>query len=164
MNPNTERVKAYLDTFGRGSDVVEFAPGTTATVPLAAATIGCIEAQIAKSMSFKDKDETAIIVVTAGDGKINSGKFKRALGTKAQMLKGDEVAQLTGHPIGGVCPFAVGEGVKVYLDISLQRFDYIYPACGSGESMIKLTPDELMTLSVAKGWVDVCKGWQEEEK
>lgn len=164
MNPNTERVKAYLDTFGRGNDVVEFAPGTTATVPLAAATIGCIEAQIAKSMSFKDKDETAIIVVTAGDGKINSGKFKRVLGTKAQMLKGDEVAQLTGHPIGGVCPFAVGEGVKVYLDISLQRFDYIYPACGSGESMIKLTPDELMTLSMAKGWVDVCKGWQEEEK
>lgn len=163
MNENTERVKAYLTQFGRDGEVVEFAQGATATVPLAAQAIGCEEAQIAKTMSFMGPDGCAILVVTAGDGKVNSGKYKRALGAKATMLKGEEVKNLTSHPIGGVCPFALPACVGVYLDISLQRFDHIYPACGSPESMIKLTPDELFTLSGASAWVDVCKGWQEDE-
>ena len=111
MNENTERVKAYLDQFGYGERVHEFEPGATATVPLAAAAIGCQEAQIAKSMSFKTPDGGALIIVTAGDGKVNSGKFKHRFGFKASMLKGDDVLNLTGHPIGGVCPFALPEDV-----------------------------------------------------
>lgn len=164
MNENTERVKSYLDQFGYGVRVHEFEPGATATVPLAAAAIGCEEAQIAKSMSFKTPEDGALIIVTAGDGKVNSGMFKHQFGFKASMLKGDDVLRLTGHPIGGVCPFALPEDVPVYLDVSMQRFDVIYPACGSPASMVTLTPSELETSSHAKGWVDVCKGWQEEEE
>lgn len=164
MNENTERVKRYLDPFGFGARVHEFEEGATATVPLAAAAIGCQEAQIAKSMSFKTPDGGALIVVTAGDGKVNSGKFKQRFGFKASMLKGDDVQALTGHPIGGVCPFALPEGVPVYLDVSMQRFETIYPACGSPASMVPLTPAELETCSRAADWVDVCKGWQGEEE
>lgn len=164
MNENTERVKVYLDRFGFGERVREFEAGTTATVPLAAQTIGCEEAQIAKSISFKTPEGGAIIVVTAGDGKVNSGKFKHYFGYKASMLKGDDVLALTGHPIGGVCPFALPEGVPVYLDVSLQRFDVIYPACGSPASMVTMTPAELETASCAAAWVDLCKGWREEEE
>ena len=164
MNENTQRCKEYLDAFGYGERVHEFEPGATATVPLAAAAIGCQEAQIAKSMSFKTPDGGAIIIVTAGDGKVNSGMFKRHFGYKASMLKGDEVAALTGHPIGGVCPFALPEGVPVYLDVSMQRFETIYPACGSPASMVMLSPDELAEASRTAGWVDVCKGWREEEE
>lgn len=164
MNENTERVKAYLAPFGYANGVTEFEDGATATVPLAAATIGCLEAQIAKSMSFKNAEGEALIVVTAGDGKVNSGKFKHVFGYKATMLKGEEVPALTGHPIGGVCPFALPEGVAVYLDISMKRFECVYPACGSPSSMVRLTPDELFRVSGAKEWVDVCKGWREEEK
>ena len=163
MNDNTQRCKTYLDQFGFGERVREFADGATATVPLAAAAIGCAEAQIAKSMSFKTPDGGALIVVTAGDGKVNSGMFKRHFGFKASMLKGEEVPALTGHPIGGVCPFALPEDVPVYLDVSMQRFDHIYPACGSPASMVTLTPDELARASRAQDWVDVCKGWREEE-
>ncbi len=164
MTENTERVKAYLAPFGFAERVHEFADGATATVPLAAAAIGCQEAQIAKSMSFKTPEGGALIVVTAGDGKINSGMFKRCFGFKASMLKGDDVRTLTGHPIGGVCPFALPDNVPVYLDVSMQRFDHIYPACGSPASMATMTPSELETASQAKGWVDVCKGWREEEE
>lgn len=164
MNENTQRCKDYLDAFGFGERVREYAPGTTATVPLAAATIGCQEAQIAKSMSFYAPDDAALIVVTAGDSKVNSGKFKRRFGCKASMLKGDDVKRLTGHPIGGVCPFALPDHVPVYLDVSLKRFDVIYPACGSPASMVTMTPDELAQASRAADWVDVCKGWQEEEE
>lgn len=164
MNENTERVKSYLEPFGFAERVHEFAEGATATMPLAAAAIGCQEAQIAKSMSFKTPEGNALIVVTAGDGKINSGMFKRQFGYKASMLKGDDVLNLTGHPIGGVCPFALPENVPVYLDVSMQRFERIYPACGSPASMVPLTPQELETASQAKGWVDVCKGWREEEE
>ncbi len=164
MNENTERVKAYLAPFGYANGVTEFAEGTTATVPLAPATIGCAEAEIAKSMGFKNAEGEALIVVTACDGKVNSGKFKHVFGHKATMLKGEEVPALTGHPIGGVCPFALPEGVPVYLDISMQRFDCVYPACGRPERMGRLTPDELFRVSGAKEWVDVCKGWREEEK
>lgn len=164
MNENTQRCKEYLEQFGFAARVQEFEPGTTATVPLAAARIGCEEAQIAKSMSFKTPEGGALIVVTAGDGKINSGMFKRQFGFKASMLKGDDVLALTSHPIGGVCPFALPEDVPVYLDVSMQRFETIYPACGSPASMVPLTPDELAESSRAVEWVDVCKGWQEEEE
>lgn len=114
-------------------------------------------------MSFKNAEGEALLVVTAGDGKVNSGKFKHVFGFKATMLKGEEVPSLTGHPIGGVCPFALPEGVPVYLDISMKRFDCVYPACGSPSSMVRMTPDELFRVSGAKEWVDVCKGWREEE-
>lgn len=164
MNENTQRCKKYLDAFGFGERVREFEDGATATVPLAAQAIGCQEAQIAKSMSFSTPDGGALIVVTAGDSKVNSGKFKRQFGCKASMLKGDDVQRLTSHPIGGVCPFALPEHVPVYLDVSMQRFDVIYPACGSPASMVTMTPDELAQASRAAGWVDVCKGWQEEEQ
>ncbi|MEE0435667.1 MAG: YbaK/EbsC family protein [Peptococcaceae bacterium] len=164
MNENTLRCKKYLDNFGFGERVREFEAGATATVPLAAATLGCEEAQIAKSMSFKTPEGGALIIVTAGDGKINSGMFKRQFGFKASMLKGDDVQALTGHPIGGVCPFALPEDVPVYLDVSMQRFDIIHPACGSPASMVTLTPEELAACSRTAGWVDVCKGWREEEQ
>ena len=163
MTENTLRVKEYLDGFGIGDRVHEFEAGATATVPLAAATIGCKEAQIAKTMSFKGKDGHVILVVTAGDGKVNSGKFKRAFGCKATMLKGEEVSELTGHPIAGVCPFALPNNVNVYLDVSMKRFQRMYPACGSTASMVPVNLQELEQTSGAKDWVDVCKGWQEEE-
>ena len=159
MNENTERVKAYLDQFGYGERVHEFEPGATATVPLAAAAIGCQEAQIAKSMSFKTPDGGALIIVTAGDGKVNSGKFKHRFGFKASMLKGDDVLHLTGHPIGGVCPFAVRPGAQVYLDVSLKRFDTVYPAGGNAHSAVRLSLEELERASQFCDWIDVCGGY-----
>ena len=164
MNDNTLRCKKYLEQFGFAERVREFEPGSTATVALAAARLGCAEAQIAKSLSFKTPEGGAIIIVTAGDGKVNSGMFKRHFGYKASMLKGDDVLALTSHPIGGVCPFALPEQVQVYLDRSLERFAEIYPACGSPASMVSMTPAELAECSRSAGWVDVCKGWREEEK
>jgi prolyl-tRNA editing enzyme YbaK/EbsC (Cys-tRNA(Pro) deacylase) len=152
---SVEAVKEYLDRWGRGKDVQE-KPVSTATVQAAAAALGVAPARIAKSISLKAPDGT-IIVVTAGDTKLDNKKFKTHFGYKAGMLSADDALRLTGHAIGGVCPFALPPEVKVYLDISLRRFDTIFPACGSSNSMIELTPAELDTYSCNAAWVDVCQ-------
>ena len=147
--------RAYLARFGLDGSVLEF-PVSSATVELAAEAAGVIPARIAKSLSFKVNDE-AILIVTAGDAKVDNAKFKAAFHTKAKMLTPDEVTEKIGHAIGGVCPFGVNEGVKVYLDESLKRFDTVFPAAGSSNSAIELTLPELERASRAAGWVDVCK-------
>lgn len=162
MNPNVERVKTYLERFGLSERVVEFNDVSTATVPLAAQAIGCLEAQIAKSISLKNDDNTVILIVAAGDGKIDNSAFKKRFAIKPSMLKGDEVLEKTSYPIGGVCPFDLPEHVQVYLDVSLKRFDTIYPACGSSASMARLNCEELEQATNALAWVDVCKGWKED--
>ena len=127
---------------------------SSATVELAAQALGTEPARIAKSMTFLS-GEDAIMVVCAGDRKVNSGKFKKAFGVKAKMLSFHQVHTLIGHDVGGVCPFGVNPGVRVYLDESPRRFDFVYPACGSDKSAVELTPQELETLSGCAGWVDV---------
>lgn len=152
-----ELVRAYLKTVGREQDIIEF-DVSTATVELAAQALQTEPERIAKSLSFKTK-EGALIVVCAGDCKIDNHAFKEQFGVKAKMLKPDEVLQYTNHEIGGVCPFAVPEDTEIYLDISMKRFDYVYPACGSANSAIRLTCEELEGMLPYKGWVDVCKGY-----
>ncbi len=152
-------VKEYLRQFGRDQDVLEL-DASSATVPLAAKALGVSPAHIAKTLSFRGK-EGAILVVTAGDAKIDNKKFKSTFGLKARMLSPEEVLQETGHPIGGVCPFALPEGkTQVYLDESLKRFEAVFPACGSGNSAIRLSVEELGEYSQAVGFVDVCKDWE----
>ena len=150
-----EKVKAYLKKYNRDKDIIELSQ-SSATVALAAEALGVDPARIAKTLSFKTPD-VAILVVTAGDARINNKKFKEVFGLKAKMLSPDEVIEFTGHVIGGVCPFAVeNKNVKIYLDISLKRSDTVYPACGSGNSAIELTCEELQEFSCAADWVDVC--------
>ena len=122
----------------------------------AAQAIGCEEGQIAKTLSFHVGDDV-VLVVAAGDTKIDNQKFKARFATKAKMLSFDEVEGLVGHAVGGVCPFGVNDGVVTYLDVSLKRFETVYPACGSSNSAIELTPDELEKVSDCSGWIDVCK-------
>ena len=130
---------------------------SSATVELAAIALGTQEARIAKTMSFK-KDEGCILVITAGDVKIDNAKYRHTFGLKAKMLTPDEVMEFVGHAIGGVCPFAVNEGViGIYIDESVKRFDTVFPACGSSNSAIELTPEELFRYANADAWVDVCK-------
>ena len=150
-----DRVKAFFAQFGMEGRVLEF-DVSSATVELAAQALGCEGCRIAKTMSFR-MGEGAILVVTAGDRKVDNHAFKERFGTKATMLRPDEVEPLVGHAIGGVCPFAVNEGVKVYLDESLRRFETVFPACGSSNSAIELTIPELERFSGAEGWVSVCK-------
>ena len=150
-----EKVREYLKKYNRDKDIIELSQ-SSATVALAAEALGVDAARIAKTLSFKTPDG-AILVVTAGDARINNKKFKEVFALKAKMLSPDEVVEFTGHAIGGVCPFAVeNKNVKIYLDISLKRFDTVYPACGSGNSAIELTCEELQELSCAADWVDVC--------
>ena len=153
-----ERVKAYFEPLGLADRIREFSV-SSATVELAALAVGVEGARIAKTLSFK-VDDRPILVVAAGDARIDNGKFKAFFHTKARMLSPEEATALVGHAVGGVCPFAVNEGVRTYLDISLKRFDTVFPACGSSNSAIELTLEELERLSQALGWVDVCKGWQ----
>lgn len=153
---SVEKVKAYLDRFGMGDRLLEF-PVSSATVDLAAKALGVETARIAKSISFHDEGNGCILIVTAGDEKIDNAKFKSAFGLKAKMLKAAEVEPLTGYRVGGVCPFGNPPAAKVYCDISLRRFDKIYPAGGSDNSCVVLTCDELARLSGNLGWVDVCK-------
>ena len=153
-----ERVKQYFDAYGMGDRVREF-PVSSATVELAAAALGCAGCRIAKTLSFL-VDGAAVLIVAAGDARVDNGKFKTFFHTKAKMLSPDEAVSLVGHAVGGVCPFAVNGGVSTYLDISLQRFETVFPACGSANSAIELTLPELERLSASKGWIDVCKGWQ----
>lgn len=135
---------------------------STATVELAAAALGCEPCRIAKTLSFKVNEEPILIVV-AGDAKIDNAKYKARFQTKAKMLTPEEVESLIGHAVGGVCPFAVKEGVTSYLDESLKRFQTVFPACGSSNSAIELNLKELEQYSSCAAWVDVCKGWSEEE-
>ena len=150
-----EKVKAYFKQFGMEERVREFTV-SSATVELAAAALGCDPAHIAKTMSFMTPGGV-ILVVAAGDARIDNHKFKEKFGCKAKMLSGDEVPALVGHPVGGVCPFGCREGIPVYLDESLRRFTTVFPAVGSPSSAIELTLDELWDCSGALEWVDVCK-------
>lgn len=156
-----EAVKTYFQAFGMEDRIQEF-PVSSATVELAAQALGCAPARIAKTLSFK-VDEAAILIVAAGDAKVDNSKFKGQFHTKAKMLSADEVTELVGHAVGGVCPFAVKEGVAVYLDESLKRFQTVFPACGNSNSAIELTIPELERYSGGGPWIDVCKGWQSEE-
>lgn len=154
-----DRVRAYLRTFGAEERILEF-PVSSATVALAAQALGCEEARIAKTLSFA-QGEGCILVVAAGDAKVDNAKFKARFAMKAKMLSPDDAQRLVGHAVGGVCPFGVNAGVPVYLDESLRRFETVFPACGSANSAIELTLEELERFSNAESWVDVCKGWQE---
>ena len=155
---SVDRVRAYLQSFGMEGRVLEF-PVSSATVELAAAALGCEGCRIAKTLSFL-VDGAPVLVVAAGDARVDNGKFKAFFHTKAKMLSPEEASTLVGHAVGGVCPFAVNEGVSTYLDVSLKRFDTVFPACGSSNSAIELTLLELEKHSGSKGWIDVCKGWQ----
>jgi prolyl-tRNA editing enzyme YbaK/EbsC (Cys-tRNA(Pro) deacylase) len=148
-------VRSYLRRWDRDTDIIEMG-ASTATVAEAAAALGVIPARIAKSISLKYGDG-AMILVTAGDMKLDNRKFKDRFGFKARMLSAGEALDYTGHAVGGVCPFALPPGIVVYLDSSLRRFETVYPACGSGNSAIELTMDELHEYSQNLGWVDVCK-------
>jgi len=154
-----EAARKHLSRWGREKDILEF-QASTATVELAAAAAGVEPARIAKTLTYK-LGESAMIVVAAGDARTDNGKFKNVFGVKSRMLSADEALQYTGHAVGGICPFGLLNALPVWLDISLQRFDTVYPACGSGNSAIELTCSELETYSGASGWVDVCKGWNE---
>lgn len=150
-----EKVKQYFGTFGMEDRIQEF-DVSSATVELAAQALHCEEERIAKTLSFRTQDGI-ILIVAAGDTKIDNPKYKACFHTKAKMLSFDEVEPLIGHAVGGVCPFAVKENVTVYLDCSLKRFDTVFPACGSSNSAIELTLPELEKYSNADGWIDVCK-------
>ena len=154
-----EKVRAYFKGLGMEERILEF-PVSSATVELAAAALNCEPKRIAKTLSFLVGDK-AILIVAAGDAKIDNSKYKAQFATKAKMLTADQVVELIGHAVGGVCPFAVGEGVEVYLDESLKRFETVFPAAGSSNSAIELTIPELEKYSGFTAWVDVCKNWQE---
>lgn len=150
-----ERAKEYLKEYGLENKVMEF-PVSSATVEEAAKAVGCEEKEIAKTLSFLVEDKPILIVV-AGDCKIDNSKYKAEFHKKAKMIPFADVEELIGHSVGGVCPFGIKEGVTVYLDDSLKRFDTIYPACGSSNSAVKLTIEELEKASNFEKWVDVCK-------
>jgi prolyl-tRNA editing enzyme YbaK/EbsC (Cys-tRNA(Pro) deacylase) len=160
MSMSLESVKEHLNQWGREKDVMEFTT-SSATVELAAKAIGVIPARIAKTLSFRGKEDKAILVVTAGDAKIDNKKFRQTFGFKARFLSPEEVLEQTGHAIGGVCPFGLKNPLDVYLDISMKRFETVFPACGSSNSAIELTCEEIFQYSSAKEWVDVCKGWED---
>lgn len=154
-----ENVKVHFRLHNREQDVQEFAT-SSATVEQAAETIGVIPARIAKTLSFRGEGEAAILVVAAGDAKVDNKKFRETFGFKARMLTPDEVLEQTGHAIGGVCPFGLTHELDVFLDVSMKRFSTLFPACGSTNSAIELTCDELAQYSGSKDWVDVCKDWE----
>ncbi|MDN5351244.1 MAG: hypothetical protein PWQ12_160 [Clostridiales bacterium] len=150
-----DAVRTYLKQWNRDQDILEF-DQSSATVALAAEALGIEPGRIAKTLAFRSEDG-AVIVVAAGDAKIDNSKFKSTFGFKARMLSAEDTLEQTGHAVGGVCPFALVESVPVYLDDSLKRFETVYPACGSSNSAIELNCEELHMMSAAKGWVDVCK-------
>ena len=150
-----ERAKAHLERFGL-ADRVQLFDVSSATVELAAQAVGCEPARIAKTLSFL-LPEGPVLILAAGDARIDNSKYKAQFHTKAKMIPHDQVEELIGHGVGGVCPFGVKEGVPVWLDESLRRFDLVYPAAGTSNSAVKLTLAELEQASQALGWVDVCK-------
>ena len=153
---SVENVRAYLAPYGLEERVMEFEV-SSATVELAAEALKTQPARIAKSLTFYAKDGGCLLIVTAGDQKIDNTKFKALFGCKAKMMSVNDALTFTGHAVGGVCPFALPEGVAVYLDQSLQRFDTVFPAAGSASSAARLNCDELFTSSQAIAWIDVCK-------
>lgn len=150
-----ERARAHLAKYGLEDRIRELTE-SSATVALAAQALGCEPARIAKTLSFEDS-ESAILILAAGDARIDNAKFKHRFGMKAKMLGAERVEPLIGHAVGGVCPFGVNEGVPVYLDESLRRFDIVYPAAGTSASAVQLTLPELERASEAQGWVNVTK-------
>lgn len=150
-----EKARAYFKKFGLEDKILEF-PVSSATVELAAVAVGCEPARICKTLSFKVKDEP-ILILAAGDVKIDNHKFKEYFGVKAKMLHSEEVEPLIGHAIGGVCPFGIKEGVKVYLDESMKRFNTVFPACGSDNSAIEMTMEDLEKYSGYTSWINVGK-------
>lgn len=152
-----EKVREYFKSFGMEDRVLEF-DVSSATVELAAEALHCEPCRIAKTLSFM-VNGNPILVVAAGDARVDNKKYRTQFETKAKMLTSEEVETLVGHAVGGVCPFAVSEGVAVYLDESLKRFETVFPACGSSNSAIELTIEELEKYSSFVSWVDVCKDW-----
>ena len=158
-----QKVREYLKGFGIEDRIREF-DVSSATVELAAIAVGVEGARIAKSMSFKIGEEP-IIIIMAGDAKVDNSRYKAQFHTKAKMLTHEEAHELIGHDVGGVCPFALPEDVKVYLDVSMKRFETVFPAAGSSNSAVEMTCDELERYaSNFAAWVDVCKGWRPEEQ
>lgn len=153
-----DKVRTYFKEYGIEDRIQEFNV-SSATVELAAEALQCEPQRIAKTLSFLVADHP-ILIVAAGDTKIDNPKYKAQFGCKAKMLSREEAETLIGHAVGGVCPFAVNEGVDIYLDISLQRFDTVYPACGSSNSAIELSIPELEQYSGYRQWIDVCKGYE----
>lgn len=160
----TEAVRHHLQTRGWSGEILEFEE-SSATVELAAEKVGTAPERIAKTLGFYDPDEPgrAVLIVAAGDAKVNSGAFKRHFGGKPRMLRGEDVLAFTGHPIGGVCPFANTPGTRIFLDESLRRFDTVYPAAGTSTSAVQIAVEELAALSDAHGWVDVATSWREAD-
>ena len=156
-----EKVRAYVRSVGLEDRILEF-PVSSATVELAAQALHCQPCHIAKTLSFRVNDDP-ILIVAAGDAKVDNAKYKACFGVKARMLSHEDASVLIGHAVGGVFPFAVNPGVRVYLDISLKRFETVFPAAGSSSSAIELTIPELETYSGYSDWVDVCKGWQDPQ-
>ncbi|MCI8269369.1 MAG: YbaK/EbsC family protein [Lachnospiraceae bacterium] len=154
-----EKVKTYFNQYGMENRIQEF-DTSSATVDLAAQALNCEPCRIAKTLSFTVGEHT-ILIVMAGDAKIDNAKYKAQFGTKAKMLTPDEAESRVGHAVGGVCPFAVNEGVLIYLDCSLKRFETVFPACGSSNSAIELSISELEKYSGFSSWVDISKGWDE---
>ena len=157
-----EKAREYLSKFGVENRIVEL-PVSSATVELAAKALGREPGMIAKTISFYDKDGGVILIVAAGDTKIDNKRFKERFGLKAKMLTHEDAEKLIGHAVGGICPFGVNEGVRVFLDESLKRFETVYPACGSFNSEIELTIEELEKYAAPEEWVDVCKGWENSQ-
>lgn len=157
-----EAVRSYFESLGVAGRILEF-DESSATVELAAHAVGCAPARIAKTLSFSVGD-TPVLIVAAGDAKVDNARFKAQFHTKAKMLAPEEALSRIGHAVGGVCPFAVKDGVQVYLDESLRRFETVYPACGSANSAIELKLEELERFSHFTAWVDVCKAWRPEEQ
>ena len=156
-----EKVREYFKQFGRQEEIMEF-DVSSATVELAAQALNCEGKRIAKTLSFTLGEQT-ILIVAAGDAKIDNKKYRNHFGVKAKMLPSEVVLEKIGHEIGGVCPFGINVGVEVFLDQSLKRFDTVFPACGSSNSAIELNLPDLEEFANAQGWVDVCKGYELEE-
>ncbi|MBR3949217.1 MAG: YbaK/EbsC family protein [Oscillospiraceae bacterium] len=153
-----EKVRDYFAAFGMEGRILEF-PVSSATVELAAQALQTDGCRIVKTLSFRVGEE-AILICAAGDAKVDNAKYKARFGVKAKMLSHEEAAAMIGHAVGGVCPFAVNPGVRVYLDESIKRFETVFPAAGSSNSAIEMTIAEMETYSGYTDWVDVCKGWQ----
>lgn len=158
---SVEKVKKYFEQYGLRDHVIEFEE-SSATVELAAQRLGVAPARIAKTLSFV-VDDGCVLVVTAGDAKIDNKKFKTFFGQKANMVKAEDVVRLTGHEVGGVCPFDNPPEVRTFTDISMKRFETVFPACGGAKSAIELTPEKVFEYGRAVQWVDLCKEWQETE-
>lgn len=152
---SVEKAKEHLEKFGFAGRVREFEQ-SSATVELAAEALGCEPALIAKSLTFSVNGEP-VMILAAGDTKIDNPKYKARFGTKAKMLSAEEVDRLIGHAVGGVCPFGINDGVRVFLDVSLKRFERVFPACGGGNTAVELSIEELEQCSGYEDWIDVCK-------